>query len=307
MRGVRIVLSGAAAAASRAVAWNAPRRGTSSSIASPTSTVSAANARCAPRQPACAPISVASGTPSTSENDCPVITQPSADPRRAGCDVIRDGGEDGAHEAAAADPAGQHPEHGRRVGARPAPIPPIAAPTSTIAPVRIALRPNRSRGRAGDQRGDAPGHRHRGHQVRDGHQISVQIVGHVEQERRPGRAAAGRQERAEGQRPEHQRHPAWGVAAALPSTRILFIPRPSVRSAGHRRENGTRGEETGASRTRQRGPWVHPTDRAHPVVAASASATRATTGAQTFGCSWRNRRTDGYHGESSRSSSQRQS
>ena len=61
---------------------------------------------------------VTTGTPTTSDRDCPVITQLSARPRAAGGNVVGDRGEHDAHEGAPAHAGHQLPDHQLRVGVR---------------------------------------------------------------------------------------------------------------------------------------------------------------------------------------------
>ena len=171
--------------------WRPPRRGPCPH-ATPIAT----------RQPPSAPRSVTRGTPTTSESDCPVMTQPSARPRWARGHAVGDGREDRSHEATAADSGEELPDHGG----------PVAVGEGEAEPGR----PEREHGgdehrppadpvggRPGRDGHHAPADAHHGDQVGHGRERRAEIARDVEQERGDGDRGAGDEERHHRERHEH--------------------------------------------------------------------------------------------------------
>ena len=169
----------------------------------PTAVISASPAmqRLTPRQPIQEPTQAASGTPTSSVSDCPLITQPSARP----CCVGRTRAETSVNTTPLNRP--QQPPASVAQAATARKLPPVATPIVATArpsgpPIRNGRVPQRSDPAPANHRRDAPGDRGDGDQIGDQRHADRQVARHVDQERRARGAAGGHgehRERGDGQ------------------------------------------------------------------------------------------------------------
>jgi hypothetical protein len=98
-------------------------------------------------------------------------------------------------------------------------------------------------------------------------------------------------------------------AAAALAARFEILPVAQVLERARPMGSAAPPATAGSTRSRRWSPALldHLPDPRPAVKSSSAARTRATTPSQSFIRSWRNRRSDGYHGLSSRPVSQRQS
>ena len=149
-----------------------------------------------PRQPISEPTAAAIGTPTTRVSDWPLITQPSARPRWRSATRP----ETSAKTTPVKAPPQPPPTVAHTATQKKEPASACASTASarqTAPPTSSGRRPTTVGHPAAQRRGDAPRGRRQRHQVGDQRHADVEVVRHLEQERRARGAARGGGEGAE--------------------------------------------------------------------------------------------------------------